>query len=198
VADASVPIDGGARYWRVGGVVIPWLDGDRLVLLKIRRLGSFKGPRYVEAYRDRPAIYPTPEAVKPGRPLVVCEGELDALLLGQALGDLAAAVTLGGASSRPEGPTYLAMLPAPVWYLAHDADPAGDRAASGWPARAVRVRPPCFIMPEAGCNTKDWSDLHANGVDLARWWRDRLGGTEAPELFTWPEFSTWRWGDGSN
>src|SRR6516225_7805513 len=27
VASASIPIDGGVRYWRVGGVVIPWRDG---------------------------------------------------------------------------------------------------------------------------------------------------------------------------
>ncbi len=82
----------------------------------------------------------------------------------------------------------------PVWYLAHDADPAGDRAAAGWPARAVRVRPPVG---------KDWTEsaqygehLGHKGVDLARWWRDRLGGVENPELFTWDELSTWRWGDG--
>ena len=30
------------------------------------------------------------------------EGEFDALLLGQALGDLAAVVTLGSASAKPE------------------------------------------------------------------------------------------------
>jgi hypothetical protein len=24
-------------------------------------------------------------------------------------------------------------------------------------------------------------------VNLRRWWSDRLGGTEAPALFTWPE-----------
>jgi hypothetical protein len=43
-------------------------------MVKIRRFGSFKGAKYVEAYRDRPGIYPDPAAIKPGKPLVVCEG----------------------------------------------------------------------------------------------------------------------------
>ncbi len=190
----GIPIEGGVRYWRVAGIVLPWLDGDRVAMVKVRRLGEFKGAKYVEAYRDRPGIYPDPAVIEPSKPLVIVEGEFDALLLGQALGDLAAVATLGSASNRPEGSTYLAMLAAPVWYLAHDADDAGDRAASGWPARAVRVRPP---DPR-----KDWTEAHQYGVelghpgvDLARWWRDRLNGIEAPELFTWDELSTWRWSD---
>jgi hypothetical protein len=185
--NASVPIEGGVRYWRVAGVVIPWQDQGRLTLAKIRRLGAFKGPKYIEAYRDRPGICPDPAAIKPGRPLVLCEGELDCLLMAQQLADLASVVTLGSASSKPEGPTYLAMLAAPVWYLAHDADPAGDRAASGWPARALRVRPPAAF--------KDWTEAAVYGVNLRRWWTDRLGGIEAPVLSTWGELAQRRWGD---
>ncbi len=188
-----IPIEGGVKNWRVAGVVIPWLDGDRLAMVKIRRIGSFKGRKYIEAYRDRPGIFPGPAVIEPGKPLVVTEGEFDALLLGQAIRDLAAVVTLGSASAGPEADILGMMLAAAPWYIATDADDAGDRAASGWPTRAVRVRPPV---------RKDWTEAHQYGVelghpgvDLARWWTDRLGGTEAPELFTWPELSTWRWGD---
>jgi hypothetical protein len=142
------------------GIVIPWLDADQLTLVKIRRLGSFKGPKYIEVYRDRPRIYPGLEGIPPGKPLIIVEGEFDALLLGQELGELAAVITLGSASSKPEGSIYLAMLPAPVWYLAHDGDDAGDNAASGWPDRARRVRPPA----------KDWTEARQAGVELRRWW----------------------------
>ena len=87
-------------------------------------------------------------------------------------------MTLGSASTRPEGGIYLAMLPAPVWYLATDADPAGDKAASGWPARAVRVDPPLG---------KDWTEAAQAGVDLRQWWTDRLEGIEAapPDPAPW-------------
>src|SRR5215472_3361992 len=118
-------------------------------MVKIRQPEG-RTPKYVEAFRDRPRIYPGLEAIRPGKPLIITEGEFDALLLGQELGELAAVVTLGSASDRPEGSTCLAMVPAAVGYLALDADPAGDKAAVGWPARARRVRPPAPF--------KDWTE----------------------------------------
>ncbi len=179
----GIPIEGGVRYWGIAGVVIPWLDGDRLAMVKVRRLGEFKGAKYVEAYRDRPAIYPTPAAIQPGKPLVVCEGEFDAMLLGQALGDLTAVVTLGSASSRPDPLARRVMRSAPVWYLAHDADGAGDRSAEGWPARSIRVRPP---SPH-----KDWGELHAAGFNLIRYFWHRILAAPTP----WEELARERWGD---
>jgi CHC2 zinc finger/Toprim-like len=181
----SIPVKDGKTFWDVSGIVIPWLDRDRLAMVKIRRPAGSE-PKYAEAFRDRPAIFPAPEAVRPGMPLVVVEGEFDCLLLAQELADLAAVVTLGSASARPEGSTYLAMLPAPTWHLAHDADEAGDKAASGWPARARRVRPP------APC--KDWTEAFQYPINLLRWWTDRLGGIEAPALSSWDELASRRWG----
>jgi Toprim-like len=175
----------GIRYWRASGIVIPWLDGDRFCLVKIRQPEG-KRPKYAEALRDRPAMFPAPSVVRPGKPLIAVEGEFDCLLLAQKLADLAAVVTLGSASARPEGSTYLAMLPAPTWYVATDADPAGDKAASGWPARARRVRPP------APC--KDWTEAFLYLINLRRWWTDRLGGNEAPALSSWDELASRRWG----
>jgi hypothetical protein len=98
--------------------------------------------------------------------LIVTEGELDCLVLADALGELAAVVTLGSASARP-GPRSLAvMLAAPRWYIGSDADDAGDKAAAGWPARARRVRPPDPF--------KDWTEAKAGGVDLRRWWQEAV------------------------
>src|SRR5207245_510966 len=71
------------------------------------------------------------------------------------------------------------------WFVAHDGDEAGDKAAAGWPARGRRVRPPVG---------KDWTDAKAAGVDLARWWRDIMAGVDRPALFTWDELARWRWG----
>ena len=152
-------------------MVIPWFEGDRLALVKIRQPEGTK-PKYAEAYRDRPRIFPGTEPIEPGRPLVVTEGELDCLLLAQEIRDLAAVVTLGSASSRPDLATRAEMLAAARWFIATDADEAGDKAASGWPPRAIRVRPPGAF--------KDWSEAAQAGVNLRRWWSDRLGGTDAP------------------
>jgi hypothetical protein len=161
------------------------MDAGRLALVKLRRLAG-EEPKYVEAFRDRPAIYPGPDVVRIGQPLVITEGEFDALLLAQALGDLAAVVTLGSASAKPDPAILARLLFAAPWYIASDADPAGDRSASWWPARAIRVKPP---PPD-----KDWTESAQSRVNLRRWWTDRLAGIERPARSTWDELARMRWG----
>jgi DNA primase len=180
-----VPTRDGDRYWRVSGIVIPWNHDDRLALIKIRQPEG-RIPKYVEAFRDRPMLFPDQGVIRPGAPLIVVEGELDCLLMGQELDGLAAVMTLGSASNGSSADVMSIMLSAPTWYLASDADPAGDKAASDWPGRAQRVRPPGPY--------KDWTEAAQDGINLRRWWRDRLAGIEAPDLFSWDELSAWRWG----
>jgi hypothetical protein len=163
-----VPSRDGARYFQVTGITIPWFERGRLTLVKIRQPAG-KRPKYVEAYRDRPGLFSGPQAIKPGKPLIITEGELDCLLVAQELGDLAAVVTLGSASARPDGAILGMMLAAPAWYVATDADDAGDKAASEWPARAMRVRP-----PSPG---KDWTEVHRAGFNRIRYlWGGILRG----------------------
>ncbi len=181
VDSVAIPTRDGDRAIRASGVSIPWFDADRLALVKIRQSEGRK-PKYAQAFQDRPRIFPSPQAVRPGRPLVVVEGEFDALLLGQELGDRAAVVTLGSASARPAPDILGAMLTASPWYVATDADKAGDNAATGWPARTRRVRPP---EPFG-----DWTEAHQGGIDLRCWWLPRLGGDAA----LWEELTARRWG----
>ena len=181
--------------WKPPGIDIPWFLDGRLSLVKVRPPGAWRmgfraekrPPKYLEAFREpsRLVCYPGPDVVLPGRPLVVVEGEFDALALGEALGGMAAVVTLGSASSGPADVIGRFLVATP-WYVATDADPAGDKAADGWPARSRRVRPPEPF--------KDWCEAGAAGVDLARWWRDLMAGDPRPPLFTWPELARQRWG----
>ncbi|MFO0957430.1 MAG: CHC2 zinc finger domain-containing protein [Isosphaeraceae bacterium] len=181
----NVPKAAGGTF-RTLGVVIPWFIGDRLALVKIRQPDG-RRPKYAEAYRDpsRVVCYPSPEVIQPGRPLIVTEGEFDALALGAALGDRTAVVTLGGATSRPEPAFLLRCLHSAPWFVATDADVAGDGSAAAWPPRARRVRPPGSF--------KDWSEAKAGGVNLARWWGEVLQGNPHPPLFSWDELARWRW-----
>jgi hypothetical protein len=178
----KAPYGNGDKAMRCRGIVIPWFERDRLALVKIRDPDAPKDKRYKEAYRDRPGLYPDPGAICQGLALIITEGELDALLLRQELRDLAAVVTLGSASSRPDTGTRARMLAAPVWFLAHDADEAGDKGASGWPARARRVRPPEPF--------NDWTEAAQAGVNLRCRWLPRIGGAEA----LWHELAGRRWG----
>ena len=182
--------------WSPPGIVIPWFVGRHLARVKVRPDDAWREsfpenrrpPKYLEAYRDAALVpvYPGPETIRRDRPLVVTEGELDALCLGEVLGDLASVVTLGGASARPTPATLVPMLQAARWYIATDRDEAGDKAAADWPASARRVRPPGSF--------KDWTEARAAGVDLARWWGDVLAGDPRPPLFLWDELAGRRWG----
>jgi DNA primase len=147
-------------FGKPSGIVIPWFQAGRLAFLKIRQHDSPEVSKYRELFRDHPTIYPNPEAIWAGKPLVICEGEFDALLLGQELADLAAVVTLGSAANRPTEAIVAMTRNASRLILAHDADDAGDRAAAAWPDGA-RVRPP------AG---KDWTDARRFGINLREWW----------------------------
>ena len=66
------------------------------------------------------------------------------------------------------------MLSSPRWYVALDADQTGDSAASKFPERAVRVRPPDPF--------NDWTDLWRSGSDRVRhYWSLHLDGIYATD-----------------
>lgn len=175
----AVPRRGGAGSFFLNGISIPWFGDDgRLALLKVRQLGG-REPRYIEAFRGRPSLY-APFGVRHGWPLIVCEGELDALLLAQELGHVASVVTLGSASGEPSPEALRAIRRAPRLFIATDADPAGDKAATLWPSWTIRV------SPEGG---KDWGEVHARGFGrIAYIWGKFLsmGSPPRPEDFLDP------------
>lgn len=137
-------------------------------------------------------MYPGPEVIRRGVPVVVAEGELDALLLGQELDGRAAVVTLGSATMGRDRdgikPDIRGILgPAPVWWIATDADEAGDKAAAAWLAfpRAKRSRPPA--------GAKDWGELHEGGPNRIRYYWMPVLGWGPP---AWEELQAQRWGPG--
>jgi hypothetical protein len=104
-----------------------------------------------------------------GKPLIVVEGVFDRLLLWQILGDMASVITFGSVTRVREPWKINEMLLAPTWFVATDNDKPGERFATKWPPRAIRVRPPGY---------KDWTDCHRNRVDLLSGWVDILSGKE--------------------
>lgn len=170
------------------GIVLPWFDRDRLKLLKVRQPERRK-PKYSEVFRDDPVLY-VAAPVRPGLPVIVTEGEFDAILVAQEVGHAAGVVTVGSASG-PISPAVLSrLLAASVWLVATDADGAGDDAAGRWfaaaPYRCVRIRP-----PGPG---KDWTDVHAGGFNRIRYHLGRFLELSAD----WSVLEAERWGSESD
>jgi DNA primase len=163
---SSPPID---SSYGPRGVLIPWAENKRITLLKIRQPDG-RTPKYRELFRDGPSLYPSPCSIRPGKPLVVVEGELDALLLGQELGEMAGVVTLGSAANRPSVNLLAMVNVASALFIATDADDAGELAAAVWlqsSDRAERIRSP---------RGKDWTEANAANVDLREFWRETIEG----------------------
>ena len=161
ISGASIPTRDGDRTYRVSGVVVPWYADGRLAKVNVRRLreGDQKS-KYMSAFEDRPSLYSL-ATIRPGSPLVAVEGEFEAMLLHQEIGEYACVLTVGSSSARVDAEIRRAARSCLAVFAAHDADDAGDKAAAKWPARAIRVRPP------EGC--KDWTDVHASGFNRLRY-----------------------------
>jgi hypothetical protein len=165
-------------YFYTEGWVIPCFDDDgQIASIQVRRVDD-GGGKYSSIYLDRRRFtcFPNLGTIRMGRPLIVVEGQFDALLLGQILEDLASVVTLGGTAEQV-GPSFFsrAIAYSTRQYIALDNDESGDKAAAErWPASFRRVKPPGY---------KDWTDAYRNGVDLRQGWVDILSGRE-PEAWS--------------
>lgn len=182
--------------WRPPAVLFPWRDRGRVVKINARVLPDWmesqppdrRPPKYLEVFRDgSPAIYPSPETIIPGRPVVITEGEADALIVTQEIGDKANVITLGGTSAAPDWEVMTRLSGCFPWLIALDNDPPGDKAADGWNqyTSAIRARPP------GRC--KDWTDAHQTGRNRIRHQLFPLLGWKSPD---WSKLSTQRWGPG--
>jgi hypothetical protein len=180
-------LDGGKRIYLAHGVTIPWtVDGD-VYHVKFRQFDGNEprpdNPKYIRIRGGSPTLYGL-DHLEGKDTVVICEGELDAVLLHQEAGDLVDVVAIGtkGAKIEPKG---LAHLKAPRWLVALDND--ADEEAGEWiayTARAKRIRP---------LEGNDVTDFHAAGGDLRSWILHHLeadavarseallaGGLEAP------------------
>jgi hypothetical protein len=171
---------GRARVWIPSGLVIPcYSSPDVLSRVRIR---CADGPRrYVVASGSSSAPMILPCSSASAAAVVVVESELDAILLGQELGDLVSVVALGTAAAKPTTELDALVKGAPVALIALDADAAGNEAALFWTGHytnARRLTPAGAkdpsAMVEAGINLFEWFVAGLlNDADLFERWSER-------------------------
>lgn len=117
------------RVWLPRGIVIPWVIGDDVWRVNIRRPSG--DPKYIGPAGWANALYNVDQLLV-NKPAILVEGELDALTLKQTAGDLIAPVATGSTGGA-RGVRWIAKLALCSRVLvAFDADEAGEEARRYW------------------------------------------------------------------
>ena len=127
----------GNDIWLPRGIVIPWLAGGELWRLNIRRRGDDlqdgQGPKFIgpRGWAGGSPLYGA-DGVAAAKPVILVEGEIDALTLQQHAGDLVTPVATGSTGGARCLRWVARLALAPLVLISFDADPAGDEAAKYW------------------------------------------------------------------
>lgn len=151
------------KVWLPAGMVIPSRRKAGISAIKIRRAAwtpEDKFPKYAAVSGS--AVLGMALGGQ-NKPVVALESELDALLVHQEAGDLAAVLALGSASARPDADADAWLRAAPALLLALDFDDAGMSAATWW----WRQYPGAILWPVP--DGKDVGDLPGLGISIRDW-----------------------------
>ncbi len=149
------------------GIVIPWTGPQGIAGANVRQFHKWLPDKYLMATGSRRRwMYPTLNGWDdwPG-PVIIVEGEFDALVGNQELSGLLPVATLGGSQCPPSETLDAVRLGRfSRLLIAADADDAGQSCRALWrdfsPRRAVPVELP---------GGKDLTEAHAAGHDLRSW-----------------------------
>ena len=149
------------------GIVIPWIVGDNIWKLNIRRPTG--DPRYVAVKGSRNSLFRA-DWIYGHDDCFVVEGELDALLLWQEIRDWADVLTLGGASGSVSSRWFPILMRPKRFWIATDNDEAGEKAAKGW--LNLTGEKGRRILPPGGA--KDITEAWQKGENLWTWARSHI------------------------
>ena len=137
--------------WVAHGILIPVFAEGALWGIKVRRAEG--KPKYVWAAGGSggSALYGA-DGVQLGRPLLVVEGELNALSALQAAGDLLGVVSLGSASTTLNVRWLSLLASCSPLLVCLDQDNAGDKGADALTGLSGRIRRITVPLPHKDLN----------------------------------------------
>jgi hypothetical protein len=160
----------GGKVWLPRGVVIPWANPGGIAGVNIRRPSGDVNPnaddhwerrKYQRAPGPSAPLYGAPVE---GTPVVLVEGELDALAVLQEAEDLVSPVATGSASGARRERWRTLLAEAPAVLVSFDEGEAGERASEVWKAalpNAIRWPP----------HADDTGEMLQQGRSLRTWVR---------------------------
>lgn len=174
----------GAKVWLPAGVVIPHFAEDGCVrFVNVRRalpgdalarhigaVGRWEKTKFAGPRGGARGLFGSPWLKGCAR-LFLTEGEFDAMLAWQAVGDVADVATLGGARHHLTASDALRLLVAREIVLVYDADRAGEEGREALAALSGRMVAAC---PPA----KDLTEFWRSGGDVRAWLLETDGGAD--------------------
>lgn len=143
------------------GITIPWFADGAIWALKVRRAAGKPKYQQIAGGNLGGALYGI-DGAQPGQPLMIVEGEFNALSANDIAGDILTAVSVGGASGRINPRWYPIIAGCSPLLAVFDEDEAGNAGADRLDlGRARRVYVP---------GAKDINDLLRDNVEALRAW----------------------------
>lgn len=166
---ADLSAESGKRFLCLPqGIVIPSLRDDLPIRVKIRRHNwkpDDEYPKYhiIAGGMTCPSVYG-----RVGKPVILVEAELDAMLIQRFAADICCCVALGGVSIRPDVIVDQVLRQAPCILFALDFDDSGKKAYNFWQSTYSNLKP--WPIPKS----KSPGDAYSIGVDLRDWVEEGL------------------------
>ena len=180
-----------AGIWIPRGIVIPCKVADEIWYIKVRLFPGIpykcqkchavtKGKAVCEIcgqankYRgvkgNKPLAIFNADSLRGANIALFCEGEFDAMIAEQEIGDVLPCVTLGGAENLPDLASWGSyLIPMQHFLAAYDTDKAGAKGIQKFSALSNRAHH--VSIPE---RFKDISEFYLDGNDLWEWIKPEL------------------------
>lgn len=130
------------KVWLPAGLVFPTIIGGKVVALKIRRATWKDGdtfPKYVAVAGS--GQLPLILAPGKGKPVVIVESEVDAILIYQEAKERVTAMAMRTAKGKPDSVAHSYLMAAPRILVATDNDEAGKLAWPWWREHYPAAKP---------------------------------------------------------
>lgn len=170
------------------GWVIPREHDDVIHYVKVRRPQG--DPKYLAIRGSRLTLYGLDD-LRGRTDAVLVEGEYDALLLRQHVGDLCGVGATGSASKGLDADAIAVLCGVRRVFVAYDTDEAGQDGAATLAGLSARVR----VIPPPG-GEHDITDGWKAGHDLAAWAVEHIGPDDPEKRATWLAHYLQAVGDG--
>ena len=151
------------KLWIPNGLVIPYIEKDKVKRLKVRRSDYNVGdklPKYVVVSGSMNGLT---RIGSPSKTVVVVESELDAYAIHYVMNDLICVIAVGSNIKNPDVITDRIAKEADKIFVCHDNDDAGLQMLNKWKKLYDHVK--AYPVPFG----KDIGEAVAQGLNIKEW-----------------------------